>query len=163
VPFYLRSGKAMDQKSTEIRIKFKCPPHFLFTPQLHDCLSPNILTLAIQPDEGIHIQFLTKVPGGGIETRPANLAFQYAPAFGSALPNAYERLLLDALLGDASLFMRADEIELAWSWIDPILHAWENQTGPDLEYYPAGSSALLAGARRLHESANPGIPETTGR
>jgi len=154
VPFYLRSGKRMGEKSTEIQIKFKCPPHFLFSPHLQECLSPNVLTLSIQPDEGIHIQFLTKVPGSGLKTRLVNLAFQYEPAFGSILPNAYERLLLDALLGDASLFMRADEIELAWAWIDPILHAWENGKGPELEFYPAGKSGLLSGSQILHAPAN---------
>ncbi|MBN1265763.1 MAG: glucose-6-phosphate dehydrogenase [Anaerolineales bacterium] len=159
VPFYLSSGKRMGQKSTEIRIQFKCPPHFLFSPQLQECLSPNILTLSIQPDEGIHIQFLTKVPGGGLETRPVNLDFHYEPAFGAILPDAYERLLLDALLGDASLFMRADEIELAWSWIDPILQAWQDGQGPELEFYPAGINGLLAGSQILHNPtllANPG-------
>ncbi len=155
VPFFLRSGKRIGQKCTEIQIQFKCPPHFMFVPQLQKCLSPNILTLTIQPDEGIDIKFLTKVPGSGINTRPVDLAFNYEPAFGSTLPNAYERLLLDALLGDASLFMRADEIELAWAWIDPIVNAWKTGAGPELEFYPAGITGSLAGSRKLHQLAFP--------
>ncbi|OGO04360.1 MAG: glucose-6-phosphate dehydrogenase [Chloroflexi bacterium RBG_13_56_8] len=119
VPFYVRSGKSLAAKTTEITLQFKQVPHLLF-PQSVD-LTPNSLSMYIQPNEGIHLCFDTKVPGAGMEVVPVNMMFHYEERFGErVLPDAYERLLLDALQGDASLFARSDEIELAWSLADPL-------------------------------------------
>ncbi|MBN1874480.1 MAG: glucose-6-phosphate dehydrogenase [Anaerolineae bacterium] len=119
VPFYLRSGKGLARKVSEISLQFKHVPHLLF-PENVD-LMPNHLTLRIQPDEAIQLRFATKIPGAGMRVKPVDMEFKYATDFGeTALPEAYERLLLDALQGDASLFTRADEIELAWQLIDPL-------------------------------------------
>ncbi len=119
VPFFLRSGKGLPRKVTEISLIFKEVPHLLF-PQNSD-LEPNRLSLCIQPNEAIQIRFATKVPGAGMRVKPVDLDFYYAEYFGEgSLPEAYERLLLDALQGDAALFTRADEIELAWQLMDPL-------------------------------------------
>lgn len=119
VPFYLRSGKGLPKKMTEVTMEFKRVPHLLF-PENVD-LTPNHLSLCIQPDEAIHLNFATKVPGAGMRVKPVAMAFGYASRFGeTALPEAYERLLLDAMQGDAALFIRADEIELAWQHIDQL-------------------------------------------
>jgi glucose-6-phosphate 1-dehydrogenase len=120
VPFYLRSGKALPEKRTEITLQFKRVPHLLFPENV--ALTRNRLSLCIQPDESIHLQFETKRPGAGMHTAPVDMTFHYGEDFGEqALPEAYERLLLDAMQGDASLFTRADEIELAWTLFDPLL------------------------------------------
>jgi glucose-6-phosphate 1-dehydrogenase len=140
VPFYLRSGKKLKAKITEIAIQFKCVPHLMFPIERDSDIPPNILSLCLQPDEGIHLRFEAKEPGAGMETRPVHMAFNYAADFGAeALPDAYERLLLDAVQGDASLFARADEIEMAWSLIDPVLERWEGPTAPPLHRYEPGS------------------------
>lgn len=119
VPFYVRTGKRMAKKSTRITLQFKQVPHLLF-PESTDLL-PNSLSLFIQPDEGVNLCFETKVPGAGMRTKRVDMAFAYKEHFGEHLiPDAYERLLLDALQGDASLFARSDEIELAWRLVDPL-------------------------------------------
>ena len=119
VPFYLRSGKSLHRKSTEITLQFKRVPHLLF-PENVDLL-PNSLSLCVQPDEGMHLLFQTKAPGAGMRTAPVDMEFHYSDRFGERiLPEAYERLLLDALQGDASLFARSDEIEVAWGLVDPL-------------------------------------------
>jgi glucose-6-phosphate 1-dehydrogenase len=140
VPFYLRSGKQLTAKTTEIAIQFKCVPHLMFPLQPGEDITPNVLSLCLQPDEGIHLRFEAKEPGAGMRPRPVDMEFHYAEDFGeSALPDAYERLLLDAIHGDASLFARADEIELAWGVIDPILADWERPDAPPLVFYEPGS------------------------
>jgi glucose-6-phosphate 1-dehydrogenase len=140
VPFYLRSGKTLHAKSTEVAIQFKRVPHLLFPLSLGDTMTPNILSLCLQPDEGIHLRFEAKVPGAGMRTRSVDMDFHYADDFAlEALPEAYERLLLDAIQGDASLFARADEIELAWGLVDPILEGWERPGALPLAFYPQGS------------------------
>lgn len=119
VPFYVRSGKGLAHKVTEITLQFKQVPHLLF-PQQEELIS-NHLSLCIQPNEGVHLTFATKKPGAGMHTAPVDMEFYYASHFGdAALPEAYERLLLDAMQGDASLFTRADEIELAWQFVDVL-------------------------------------------
>jgi glucose-6-phosphate 1-dehydrogenase len=155
VPFCLRTGKRLALKTTEIAIRFKSVPHLMFPRVPGEDLTPNVLSLCIQPDEGVHLRFETKRPGIGMRTRSVDMDFHYAEDFGEdVLPEAYERLLLDALQGDASLFSRADEIELAWSLIDPILAAWQAPAGPPLEPYEPGSwgpvaaEALLAAGGR---------------
>lgn len=118
VPFYVRTGKSLCFATTEIALEFKRAPHRLF-PEAAD-VPPNRLSLVIQPNEGIHLRFETKRPGAGIQTEPVNMVFRYGEHYGYTLPDAYERLLLDALNGDASLFARSDEIELAWQLTDPL-------------------------------------------
>lgn len=140
VPFYLRSGKHLAEKATEIVIEFKCAPHLMFPLPEERGLNANVLALCIQPDEGMHLQFETKMPGVGMTMRSVDMEFHYRPTFGAdALPDAYERLLLDVLQGDASLFARSDEIELAWALIDPILEGWESDAAPELAFYEPGN------------------------
>jgi len=140
VPFYLRSGKQLAEKSTEIAIQFQCPPHVMFNISHEQCLIANVLTLCLQPDEGIHLRFEAKVPDSIAEMRSVNMEFHYQDSFGaSAIPEAYERLLLDALNGDASLFTRSDQIELAWQLMDPILAGWAAPDAPPLAIYEPGS------------------------
>jgi glucose-6-phosphate 1-dehydrogenase len=140
VPFYLRSGKALPSKVSEIVIEFKEPPHVLFPLAEGYRLTPNVLSLCIQPDEGIHLRFETKVPDSPHDTRSVDMDFHYADSFGDVLlPDAYERLLLDALVGDASLFTRSDEIESAWEIIDPIQRGWDEKGDPAVLGYEPGS------------------------
>jgi glucose-6-phosphate 1-dehydrogenase len=149
VPFYLRSGKRLKEKLTQITIEFKEPPHLLF-PTKDGRLTPNMLILYLQPDEGVHWRFEAKVPDTVAEMRSVDMEFHYADSFGkTAIPEAYERLLVDALIGDASLFTRADEVETAWGLIDPILQVWESEKQP-LAFYdpdswgPSEADELLA-------------------
>jgi glucose-6-phosphate 1-dehydrogenase len=140
VPFYLRSGKALGSKVTEISIQFRHVPHSMFPLQPGQQLPPNVLGLCIQPNEGMTLRFETKIPGAGMRTQPADMTFLYEQDFGrDTLPDAYERLILDALHGDASLFTRSDEIELAWSLVDPILQGWAGQDAPTLSFYESGT------------------------
>ncbi|HEY47395.1 MAG: glucose-6-phosphate dehydrogenase [Anaerolineae bacterium SM23_ 63] len=139
VPFYLRSGKALGSKTSEIVIEFEAPPHVMLELPADYKLTPNYLSLCIQPDEGIHLRFETKVPGSSQETRSVDMEFHYRTTFeGEVLPDAYERLLLDALNGDASLFTRSDEIELAWGLVDPLITGWEDspEVSPLVDYAP---------------------------
>ena len=139
VPFYLRSGKALIRKASEIIIEFQRPPHLMFHLPEGSGITPNILSLCIQPDEGIHLRFEAKVPDLEQEMRSVDMDFHYRSSFDGALPEAYERLLLEALAGDASLFTRSDAIEAAWRLLDPVLLGWESQATPQLVIYPVGS------------------------
>jgi glucose-6-phosphate 1-dehydrogenase len=140
VPFYLRSGKRMAAKSTSIAIQFKHVPHLMFPVEGGHDLPPNILYLCIQPNEGISLRLQTKKPGTGMSTHSADIDYPYARDFKEEeLPNAYERLLLDAMYGDATLFTRGDEIELAWRIIDPVLKTWESPDAPKCHLYEPGS------------------------
>jgi glucose-6-phosphate 1-dehydrogenase len=138
VPFYLRSGKCLKEKLSQITIQFKKPPHLLF-PSTDGDMTPNMLVLYLQPDEGVHWRFEAKVPDTVSKLRSVDMEFHYEDSFGkTALPDAYERLLLDTMTGDASLFTRADEVETAWGIIDPIIHAWDAGKQP-LAFYEPGS------------------------
>jgi glucose-6-phosphate 1-dehydrogenase len=140
VPFYLRSGKALKTKASEITITFKRPPLTLFGFSNHHNSSPNVLSICIQPDEGIHLSFDAKVPDASQRLATVDLEFHYRDAFRDmVLPDAYERLLLDAMNDDASLFARSDEIEKAWSLIDPIIEGWERSEDRALATYAPGS------------------------
>lgn len=140
VPFYIRSGKALQEKVSQIAISFKQPPRRMFDMEIGQECTRNILTLCLQPDEGIHFQFETKVPSEAMQTEIVDMDWHYDTDFGDdAIPEAYERLLVDALNGDASLFIRSDEIEQAWRIVDPIIKAWENDEGPALHLYRRGS------------------------
>ena len=134
VPFYLRSGKGMSCRTTQIVIEFHDPPHMLFDVG-RSREAANRLVIQIQPAEGIQLHFQTKVPDAGMKVRGTDLDFRFCETFDGALPDAYERLLLDALQGDASLFARADEVELSWGLIDPILAAWNGPAAPPLYDY----------------------------
>ncbi len=138
VPFYLRMGKRLPKRATEIAIQFKDVPHQLFRDSATDP-EPNLLAMRIQPDEGIMLRFGAKVPGLGIDVRNVTMDFTYGSAFQTDSPDAYETLILDALLGDASLFTRADEVEEAWSIVDPIIDAWAAMPPPDFPDYEAGT------------------------
>lgn len=153
VPFYIRSGKRLPRKLTEVTLVFKRVPHMLF-PE-HESPKPNILSLCIQPDEGMHLHFATKTPGAGMHTAPVDMAFHYRDQLGDqTLPDAYERLLLDALQGDAALFTRSDEVERAWELCDPLISEWEALEKPPLAFYepdswgPDESDRLLVQAGR---------------
>lgn len=141
IPFYLRSGKAMAAKSSAIIVEFQPPPDIMFDLERNEGFTPNFLAICIQPDEGIHLRFETKVPDTVSESRSVHMSHSYSEAFpGVALPDAYERLLLDALKGDASLFARSDSIEAAWRLIDPILSGWASSPeAPPLQSYAVGS------------------------
>ncbi len=141
VPFYLRSGKAMAARFSEVVVQFLCPPHLMFPLPPGQSLQCNRLTLRIQPNEGISLSFQSKVPDTErVQLKPADLHFEYREAYGdTAIPEAYERLQLDAIQGDAALFMRSDEIERAWAIMDPIIAAVESDGGPKPESYPFGS------------------------
>ncbi len=138
VPFYLRAGKRLPKRATEIAIQFKEVPHALFK-ESHADPEANLLALRIQPDEGILLRFAAKVPGLGVDVRSVNMDFTYGSAFSVDSPDAYETLILDALLGDAALFTRADEVEKAWSIVTPIIEAWAEAPPPDFPNYEAGS------------------------
>jgi glucose-6-phosphate 1-dehydrogenase len=152
VPFYLRSGKAMASRSSEIIVEFVSPPDVMFNPGGNDGFTPNLIAICIQPNESIHLRFETKVPDTVSESKSVNMDFCYSQAFPDiSLPDAYERLLLDALKGDASLFARSDGIEASWRIIDPVIKAWESDAdAPSLEKYekggwgPAAADELLA-------------------
>jgi len=141
IPFYLRSGKALTDKSSSIIVQFQPPPDIMFNLSKSESFSPNMLSICVDPNERIDLRFETKVPDSQHETRTVKMAFQYEDAFGGALmPDAYERLLLDALKGDASLFTRSDGIEQAWRLLDPVLAGWRDT--PDvspLQTYAKGS------------------------
>jgi glucose-6-phosphate 1-dehydrogenase len=140
VPFYLRSGKALAKKTTEVVIRFKRPPHMMFPMEPGERLRSNYLAICVQPDEGIHLRFEAKQPDTAATMRPVDMEFHYADAFdGADIPDAYERLLLDAINGDASLFTRADEIELSWRLMDSILDGWRTDQAPKLAAYEPGS------------------------
>lgn len=140
VPFYLRSGKKMAEKMSEIVIQFKRPPHLMFPLPEDYTFTTNTLSLCLQPDEGIHLKFETKVPDTIAETKSVDLEYHYRDVFGqNAIPEAYERLLLDALLGDAALFTRSDRSELAWEILDPIIETWQNANENPLAIYEQSS------------------------
>ncbi|QGJ70216.1 Glucose-6-phosphate dehydrogenase [Planctomycetales bacterium 10988] len=126
VPFYLRSGKAMSCRTTQIVVQFRQPPLLLFSGMKKPVCDANRLVIQIQPAEGIQLQFNTKVPDAGMRLKMTNFDFRFEREYRGVMPEAYERLLLDALRGDASLFARRDEVELAWSIVDPIMSAWES-------------------------------------
>ena len=127
VPFYLRTGKRLPKRATEIAVQFKQAPLPLFREGGRE---PNLLTLNIQPDEGISLRFIAKAPGTAMSLRPVNMGFQYGTAFGGEELTAYERLLLDCMLGDQTLFTRRDEVEAAWELFDPLLTWWEKTDPP---------------------------------
>ncbi|WP_017604129.1 glucose-6-phosphate dehydrogenase [Nocardiopsis alkaliphila] len=147
VPFYLRTGKRMAHSRSEIVIRFRDVPHTIF-PGTGTGSGAGSLVIRLQPDEGIHLTMLAKTPGAGaLRLRPVPLELSFADTFSTRSPEAYERLLMDVLAGDSTLFMRRDEVEAAWRWVDPIIQAWDG-LGAAPEPYPAGSAGP-EGANRL--------------
>jgi glucose-6-phosphate 1-dehydrogenase len=142
VPFYIRAGKRMAKRTTEVTVVFKQPPMRLFNESGSgpcDDIHPNLITMRIQPDEGISLRFGAKVPSTGMSVCPVIMDFSYAAAFGTSSANGYERLLLDAMLGDATLFAHRDGVEATWSLYTPVLEAWQAHPAKDFPNYPAGS------------------------
>jgi glucose-6-phosphate 1-dehydrogenase len=139
VPFYLRSGKRLVRKGTEIAIEFKRVPHLLFSPLISDHLQPNTLVLSVQPSEGISLTFQAKHPGPKLRMAGVTMDFNYRGAFQIASPEAYERLLLDCLGGDPTLFSRRDWVDLSWEFLTPILSAWSRTPPAGFPNYKAGS------------------------
>ncbi len=137
VPFYLRTGKRLGRRVTEVAVVFKRAPHLPFTETATEELTQNVLVVRVQPDEGMTIRFGSKVPGTAMEIRDVNMDFMYGGSFTEASPEAYERLILDVLLGDPPLFPRHEEVELSWKILDPILEHWANKGAP--EAYPVGT------------------------
>jgi glucose-6-phosphate 1-dehydrogenase len=153
-PFYLRTGKRLPRRATEVAIQFKPAPHLPFATTAVETVRPNLLVLRIQPDEGASLRFLAKVPGPQLDMRAVSMDFAYGSSFLRESPEAYERLLLDALLGDSTLFTRWDEVERAWEIIDGVLHEWDAGPAgfPNYEagsWGPAAADELLA--REGHE------------
>ncbi len=152
VPFYLRTGKRLGRRVTEVAIVFKRPPHHFFNPDATEELTQNVLVIRVQPDEGMTVRFGSKVPGTTMEIRDVTMDFAYGSTFTEASPEAYERLILDVLLGDPPLFPRHEEVELSWRILDPILDFWaaQDQKGKRPEAYdsgswgPASADAMLA-------------------
>ena len=150
VPFYLRSGKRMARRVTEIAVQFKRPPGTLFAESGKFDLAPNTLSFQIQPDEGLSLILNGKVPGLETRTQPVKMNFRYRTTYGSNTPEAYERLVLDAMIGDGTLFIRGDEAETSWQLCTPILDAWAATGREGMDSYvagswgPASSAALLA-------------------
>jgi len=145
VPFYVRAGKRLPKRVTDISIHFRPAPHPLFS-RIGLKMNPNVLVIRIQPDEGISLKFDSKLPGPNIRTAPVSMEFRYATSFGAEPPEAYERLLLETMQGDATLFARRDAIETAWAWLDPLLERWresEPESYPAGTWGPEGANALI--------------------
>ena len=148
VPFYLRTGKRLPERVSEIVVVFKEPPHAMF-PHSEGPTEPNRLHIRVQPDEGMRLHMTAKEPGpGGIRLRPVSLDLSYAAAFGARSPDAYERLLMDVVRGNPTLFMRRDEVEAAWTWVAPILDRWSQPTHRPRRY-PAGTNGPVAATTLL--------------
>jgi glucose-6-phosphate 1-dehydrogenase len=138
VPFYIRTGKRLPSRASEIVVQFRCIPHSIFEPSVGE-ISPNRLVIRLQPDEGIKLELMSKDPGpGGMRLKPTALDLSFAETFKKRYPDAYERLVMDVVRGNATLFMRRDEVESAWTWVEPILEAWAEREESPLPY-PAGA------------------------
>ena len=149
VPFYMRSGKRMARRVSEIAIQFKRPPGILFSENRKYDVAHNTLVVQVQPDEGMTLLTNSKVPGLETRTQPVKMHFRYAATFGSNTPEAYERLILDAIIGDSTLFIRGDETEASWKLISPILESWQSLGSHGLARYAAGSWGPLDAERLL--------------
>ncbi|MGJ8652896.1 MAG: glucose-6-phosphate dehydrogenase [Opitutaceae bacterium] len=149
VPFYIRSGKRMARRASEIAIQFKRPPGILFSEGDKFNVAPNTMVISIQPDEGVTLVMNSKIPGLETRTQPVKMHFRYSTTFGSNTPEAYERLILDAMIGDSTLFIRGDETEASWKLVTPILKHWEECGSHGMAEYAAGSWGPLESERLL--------------
>jgi glucose-6-phosphate 1-dehydrogenase len=154
VPFYLRTGKNLPLSASEVRIQFRPTPNVLFAAQCGSHLDANALTLRLQPNEGISLRFNGKVPGMSLGVRPVRMHFSYDSEFGAYTPEAYERLLLEAISGDATLFIRRDEVETAWQIVDSIRDGWQNKPLTNREFYSAGTWGPIAADDLLEQSGH---------
>ncbi|CAI8285709.1 MAG: Glucose-6-phosphate 1-dehydrogenase 2 [Opitutia bacterium UBA7350] len=154
VPFYIRSGKRMARQASEIAVQFKRPPGILFSEDEKFDVSPNTMVIRIQPDEGVTLVLNSKVPGLETRTQPVKMHFRYAATYGSNTPEAYERLILDAMVGDGTLFIRGDETEASWKLITPILKHWQANGEKGMEHYAAGSWGPAASDAMLAQASN---------
>ncbi len=148
-PFYVRTGKRLPRRETTIAIEFKRAPHPPFESATDDVARPNVLLLHIQPDEGVSLEIGAKVPGQGLTIRTVHMDFVYGGAFREGLPEAYERLIVDAMLGDTTLFMRSDEVEEQWAIVDAIVAGWKRDR-PAFPNYPAGTWGPTAADDLMH-------------
>jgi glucose-6-phosphate 1-dehydrogenase len=154
VPFYLRTGKCLPQSASEVRVQFRPTPHVLFAAQCGQKLDPNTIALRLQPNEGIYLRFNGKVPGMSLGVRPVRMNFSYDAEFGAYTPEAYERLLLEAIAGDATLFIRRDEVETAWKIVDSIRADWDGKPLTNREFYAAGTWGPVAAEDLLAQSGH---------
>lgn len=153
VPFYLRTGKRLPKRGSEVAIQFKEVPQVLFNSDPAQPLEPNVLSFRVQPEEGMALRIASKLPGPKVRIYPVKMEFNYATGFGQTSPEAYERLILDVMAGDATLFMRRDQVEAAWNFVMPILDRWQHAAVRYLSEYPAGSWGPIE-ADRLIEADN---------
>jgi glucose-6-phosphate 1-dehydrogenase len=153
VPFYLRTGKRLARKVTEIAVTLKPVPHLAFQADGSVGAQPNQLVLTVQPDEGVSLSLGAKIPGARMRIRPVNMEFRYGTTFMSQSPEAYERLILEAMRGEATLFTRNDEVDALWSIIDPILEAWRSASDEEVPKYAAGSPGPAEADRLLKHGA----------
>ena len=149
VPFTMQAGKRLPERKTEIEIRFRAIPNVLFARLSCKAVPANRLTIRIQPDEGAWLEIGSKLPGPDMQVEPVRMDFRYGSSFNQPIPEAYERLLLDAIRGDASLYARNDEVEAAWSLITPVLHAWQNLSCPLFPNYPAGTWGPVAAQKLM--------------
>jgi glucose-6-phosphate 1-dehydrogenase len=148
VPFFLRTGKRLGRRVTEIALIFKRAPHLPFDKTMTEELGQNALVIRVQPDEGITTRFGSKVPGSAMEVRDVNMDFSYGSAFAEDSPEAYERLILDVLLGEPSLFPTNAEVELSWEILDPVLDYWSTHGKPDA--YESGTWGPASADEMMH-------------
>jgi glucose-6-phosphate 1-dehydrogenase len=160
VPFFLRTGKRLTRRKTEIAIQFKQAPIALFRDTPVDVPTPNVLTLQIQPDEGISLQFGAKIPGPEIMLGGVKMDFRYKDYFNTPPSTGYETLLYDCMIGDQTLFNKAEGIEAGWAVVQPILDLWQNDRSVPLEIYPAGSAGPSAADTLLWRSGRQWRPLT---
>ncbi|HWD17866.1 MAG TPA: glucose-6-phosphate dehydrogenase [Verrucomicrobiae bacterium] len=154
VPFYLRTGKYLPMGASEARIQFRPTPHVLFAAECGQNLDANAIALRLQPNEGIYLRFNGKVPGMSVSVRPVRMNFRYDAEYGAYTPEAYERLLLDALAGDSTLFIRRDEVETAWNIVDSVRAAWDGKPLTNREFYSAGTWGPVASDDLLAQSGH---------
>jgi glucose-6-phosphate 1-dehydrogenase len=158
VPFYIRTGKRLKAKHSEIVVQFQDVPHSIFPEQKYD-VSPNRLTIRLQPDEGVKLSLMAKEPGpGGFDLRPVALDLSFEETFGLRYPDAYERLLMEVLRGSPALFMRRDEVDAAWKFIDSIIEGWE-AANQKVETYVAGSWGPTASSMLLDRDGRAWYPD----
>jgi glucose-6-phosphate 1-dehydrogenase len=138
VPFFLRTGKRLPKRTTEIAIQFRRPPLEIFRRVSQSPVTSNLLVVNVQPDEGITVRFEAKLPGTRMQLAPVMMNFRYGTTFGGEVPEAYQTLLLDAMLGDPTLFARHDFVEASWALITPVHDAWRGEAGTDIPAYEAG-------------------------
>src|SRR5262249_35639793 len=150
VPFYLRTGKRLPKRATEIAVQFRDVPEILYNANAQTRLESNVLALRIQPDEGLSFRICAKLPGPRVKIYPVKMDFRYQTTFGSETPEAYERLLLDVMAGDATLFMRRDAVDASWTWITQILKGWKETGTRWLPEYPAGTWGPLEAEKLIN-------------